>query len=50
VFDALGFPFAHPSLEKAVAIVAKAKKEMEAARAEAQRLLDAFVGEFAKAA
>ncbi len=49
VFEALGFPFAHPSLEKAVTIVAKAKKELENARAEAQCLLEAFVGEFAHA-
>ncbi|MBB3314605.1 hypothetical protein FHT77_000447 [Rhizobium sp. BK181] len=50
VFETLGFPFQHPSLEHAVTIVAKAKMELETARAEAQRLLDAFVGEFATAA
>lgn len=50
VFETLGFPFSNPSLEHAVTIVAKAKMELETARAEAQRLLDAFVGEFATAA
>ncbi|MGO7417129.1 hypothetical protein ACC685_34500 [Rhizobium ruizarguesonis] len=50
IFEALGSPFAHASLENAVTIVAKAKEELEIARAEAQRLLGAFVGEFATAA
>jgi hypothetical protein len=47
VFDTLGFPFGHPGLEKAVAIFAAAKQEFEAARAEAQRLLEEFVAEMA---
>ncbi|WP_018858494.1 hypothetical protein [Rhizobium sp. 42MFCr.1] len=49
VFETLGVPFSHPSLEQAVTIVARAEMELETARAEAQRLLDVFVGEFAMA-
>lgn len=50
VFETLGFPFSHPGLEQAVMLVAKAKADFEAVRAQAQRLIEAAVSDFAQAA
>ncbi len=47
VIDALGFPFANPKLELAVAVMVAAKEAMVASRAEAQRLIDEFVADMA---
>ncbi|MGO4618552.1 hypothetical protein AB4Z34_21840 [Ensifer sp. 2YAB10] len=49
VFDTLGFPFGHDGLEQAVTFVAKAKEDLDAARAKAKDLIADFVAEFAQA-
>lgn len=50
VFEKLGFPFAHPGLEQAVVLLAKATAYFETERAKAQRLIEDAVSEFAQAA
>ncbi|ANL28613.1 hypothetical protein AMC90_CH02812 [Rhizobium phaseoli] len=50
VFETLGFPFGNPALEQAVSLVAKAKEELDVARAKAKVLLEEFVFEFSQAA
>ncbi len=50
VFDALGYPFEHAGLEKALAIIAGANQAMSDARAKATELLEEFVAEVAQAA
>lgn len=50
VVENLGFPFGNPALEQAASLVAKAKEDLDVARAKAKVLIKEFVFEFSQAA